>query len=81
MNKINFAFICSLIFLSVFLSSQAEAKNFSDPRVNVQIITDEADAVLQILDKKETGQEITEADWQRVFKSEGYTPLKNANRR
>jgi hypothetical protein len=39
-------------------------------------MTDEADAVLQILAKKENAQEITEADWQKVFTSEGYVRLK-----
>jgi hypothetical protein len=44
--------------------------------LDVQIITDEADAVLDILAKKNLGQEITESDWQKVFSSEGYTRLK-----
>jgi hypothetical protein len=36
------------------------------------MVTDEADAVLHILSKKER----TEADWQRLFSSEGYVRLK-----
>ncbi len=44
--------------------------------VNVRLVTDEADAVLAILAKKKTNQPITEADWQRVFQSEGYIRLK-----
>lgn len=40
------------------------------------IITDEADTVLNILAKKETSQEITDADWQNVFQSEAYVRLK-----
>lgn len=48
----------------------------SAQRVNVQIITDEADAVLQILAKKKSGHAITEADWQKVLTSEGYVRLK-----
>jgi Putative zinc dependent peptidase (DUF5700) len=44
--------------------------------VNVRLVTDEAEAVLAILEKKQTKQQITEADWQRVFKSEGYARLK-----
>lgn len=37
------------------------------------MVTDEADAVLHILGKK--GKEVTEADWQRLFTSEGYVRL------
>jgi hypothetical protein len=44
--------------------------------VNVTVITDEADAVLSILDKRKANQPITEADWQRLFSSEGYVRLK-----
>lgn len=44
--------------------------------MNVRIVTDEADAVLQILEKREAGQQVTEADWQKVFSSEGYVRLK-----
>jgi len=43
-------------------------------------MTDEADAVLQILAKKERGQEVTEADWQKVFQSEGYRRLQKRER-
>lgn len=44
--------------------------------VNVRLVTDEAEAVLAILAKRKTNQPITEADWQRVFSSEGYVRLK-----
>jgi hypothetical protein len=44
--------------------------------VNVQMVTDEAEAVLAILARKKANQPITEADWQRVFSSEGYVRLK-----
>ena len=39
-------------------------------------MTDEAEAVLRILHKKEVSAQITDADWQRVFSSEGYGRLK-----
>ncbi|MBS1796056.1 MAG: hypothetical protein JSS81_19550 [Acidobacteria bacterium] len=45
-------------------------------RVDLEIVTDEADAVLRILEKKENAQEITPADWEKIFSSEGYTRLK-----
>jgi hypothetical protein len=45
-------------------------------QVNVRLITDEAEAVLNILAKRRTNQPVDEADWQRVFQSEGYVRLK-----
>ena len=48
--------------------------------VNVRLVTDEADAVLAILAKRQANQPITEADWQRVFQSEGYVRLKQRER-
>ena len=45
-------------------------------RVNVNVVTDEADAVLAILARKKARQPITDADWQRLFASEGYVRLK-----
>jgi len=45
-------------------------------RVNVRLVTDEADAVLVILVKKKSNQQITDTDWQRLFASEGYVRLK-----
>jgi len=44
--------------------------------VDVQLVTDEAEAVLAVLAKRKADQAITEADWQRVFQSEGYVRLK-----
>lgn len=44
--------------------------------VNVPLVTDEAEAVLAILEKRKANQPVTDADWQRVFQSEGYTRLK-----
>jgi len=45
-------------------------------RANVRIVTDEADAVLAILDARAAGRAVAEADWQRLFASEGYVRLK-----
>jgi hypothetical protein len=42
----------------------------------VRLVNDEAEAVLSILAKHAAQQPITEADWQRVFASEGYVRLK-----
>ncbi|HEX6278397.1 MAG TPA: DUF5700 domain-containing putative Zn-dependent protease [Pyrinomonadaceae bacterium] len=45
-------------------------------RVSVAIVSDEAEAVLDILRKRADGVEITDADWLAVFESEGYRRLK-----
>ena len=52
------------------------AQNSLSSAVNVHLVTDEAEAVLAILAKKQAKQPIAEADWQRLFQSEGYTRLK-----
>src|ERR1700752_4358034 len=58
-------------FLLVLLAPGAASAS-----VNVRLVTDESEAVLAILTKKKAGEAITEADWQRVFQSEGYVRLK-----
>ena len=45
-------------------------------RVNVKIITDESDAVLAILAKRKANQSVADADWDRLFSTEGYVRLK-----
>ena len=57
-------------------SKQAPTLSSGPPRAGVQVVSDEADAALAILAKKRAGQPITEADWQRLFSSEGYLRLK-----
>ena len=54
-----------LLVLSLLLSQ----------RVQTHLITDEADAVLSILAKRAAHEAITDADWNRVFTSEGYVRL------
>jgi len=44
-------------------------------RVHTQFVSDEADAVLAILAKRAAQQAVTDADWKRVFSSEGYIRL------
>ncbi len=44
--------------------------------VEVQLVTDEADAVLDLLSAKRAGRAVAEEDWRRVFASEGYQRLK-----
>lgn len=58
------------------MSSTGYAQTASLSSVNVRLVTDEAEAVLAILAKRKTNAPITEADWQKVFLSEGYVRLK-----
>ena len=61
-----------ITYVMLFLTAQTAAR----AAVNVTLVTDEAEAVLAVLTKKKAGQTIVEADWQRVFQSEGYVRLK-----
>jgi hypothetical protein len=69
--KVRQIFVLIIIFTG---SLSAIAKPTS--RVNVRFLSDEAEAVLSVLQKRAAGIEITEEDWSRVFESEGYTRLK-----
>jgi len=68
----------SLFILLIILSTLgiAAAQGPTLSAVDVRLVTDEAEAVLSILAKKKANEPITEADWQRVFASEGYIRLK-----
>lgn len=48
----------------------------SSHRLDVRTVTDEADAALAIIAKKKSDQTVTDADWRRLFSSEGYIRLK-----
>jgi hypothetical protein len=58
------------------LSIKTHAQSKDNSPINVQIVTDEADAVIAILGKKSSGEAITDANWQKLFTSEGYVRLK-----
>ena len=67
--------------ISVFLAggvclAPASAVLSSSPAVQVNLISDEADAVLGIVAAGRAGKTISQAQWQRLFSSEGYTKLK-----
>lgn len=66
----------SSLVLLVFLAAFGVYQSAPSSSVNVKLQTDEADAALAILNKRKLNQPIAEADWQRVFQSEGYVRLK-----
>src|SRR3990172_11772713 len=59
--------------LSVITAGSVTAQS---PRLQVRLVTDEADAVLAILEARAARSPIPESDWQRLFQSEGYQRLK-----
>jgi hypothetical protein len=63
-------FIRVLVCLIVFMPLVA-----SGAELDIRLVTDEPEAVLAVLAKKKSNQEITEADWNRIFTSEGYVRL------
>jgi hypothetical protein len=47
------------------------------PAIEVRLVVDEPKAALAILDKRAVAKPIVEEDWQTLFKTEGYTRLKD----
>lgn len=70
-----FTLIVPLI-LQKFSVSPAAAQGLAAPALDVRIVTDEADAVLLILQKLRSGQPVADTDWEHLFSSEGYVRLK-----
>lgn len=68
--------ILILIFgVSPVVQGQNTAVSASS-RIELALNTDEAEAVLAILDKRNAGAAIADADWQRLFATEPYVRLK-----
>jgi len=69
--------LCITLFSIIFITGrECFGQNTDTLSVNVQIIPDEADAVLNILHKKTANISITDSDWQSLYSSEGYNRLK-----
>lgn len=69
--RIVFVFVIGLLFsLSLF----------GQERLSVQVMPQQARAVLRVLEKRRSKAEITEADWRAIFESEGYIRLKQRER-
>ena len=58
------------------LISQSKDRPSTSERVHLQFNTEEADAVLAIIEKHAARQAIAESDWQRLFATEPYIRLK-----
>lgn len=72
---LNRAFISGIVVFTLFVIT-CSARPAKASRVDVKVVTDEADAVLAILSKRKANQLTTDSDWQRLFASEGYIRLK-----
>jgi hypothetical protein len=73
MRKLSVLF---LIGAALFGAGIVSAQSSASARLDVRIVSDEAEAVLSILQKKNSGSEISDSDWNRLFSSEGYMRLK-----
>ncbi len=65
-----------LAWLILCAAVVASGQTVDSSALNVRLVTDEPEAVLAILAKIKSNQTVSDADWQRVFQSEGYTRLK-----
>jgi hypothetical protein len=76
-----FRFVCCSFFpvaaCCIFIwPGICSAQTSKSSAVNVRLVTDEAEAVLGILNGRKANQPIGESDWQKLFQSEGYVRLK-----
>ena len=74
-GRLHRAFLFGVLILTASVAV-VSARPTGTERLNVKVITDEADAVLAILALKKANKAITDSDWQRLFASEGYIRLK-----
>ncbi len=70
------ALVLGTVIPATALAADFPAQYSNALLVDVRVVSDEAEAALAILASKKSGQPITEADWQRLFSSEGYVRLK-----
>lgn len=66
----------AFFLLSATLSSLGAQSPTANSRIQLTLNTDEAEAVLVILDKRAAATPVADADWQRLFATEPYIRLK-----
>jgi hypothetical protein len=66
----------SLAILITAIHGQALQPDAASDRVQLKFNTEEAEAVLAILEKRESGTALTDSDWQHLFSTEPYIRLK-----
>ncbi len=70
----------SLAILITAIHGQALQPDAASDRVQLKFNTEEAEAVLAILEKRESGTALTDSDWQHLFSTEPYIRLKKRGR-
>lgn len=70
------ALLVLFLLLSIGFPVSDSAARQATAGLDIRLVADEAEAVLSILHKKEAGGLPTEADWDRLFSTEGYVRLK-----
>jgi hypothetical protein len=70
--------VVPFLIMGVLLSlhGQNTESGATPNRIQLKLNTDEAEAVLAILDKRAAGAAVTDADWQHLFATEPYVRLK-----
>ncbi|MGA7925008.1 MAG: hypothetical protein WCA20_03310 [Candidatus Sulfotelmatobacter sp.] len=67
-----------LVFSPAWIHGQTEPPDVTPASIQLKLNTDEADAVLAILDKRAAGNAVTDSDWRPLFSTEPYIRLKKA---
>jgi len=70
------ALLAIFFLLSIGFPVSDSAARQASAGLDIRLVADEAEAVLSILHKKETGGAPVAADWDRLFSTEGYVRLK-----
>lgn len=68
--------LANMLLMAALLAPAPAVKDQTPERIQLRLVTDEAEAVLAILDKRSAGLQVLDDDWLVVFKSEGYRRLK-----
>ncbi len=76
-SPIRLVFVCALVVCGAAGSAYGRApRRPARVALDVRVVTDEAEAVLSILARRRAGRPVSDADWARLFSTEGYVRLK-----
>jgi hypothetical protein len=67
--------LAAVVLMLTAAAAPSRSAAIAPGAVDVRMVTDEADAVLAILAKRRAHEPVAEADWRRLFTSEGYLRL------
>jgi hypothetical protein len=65
-----------LVFSPAWIHGQTEPPGATPGGIQLKLNTEEAEAVLAILDKRAAGNAVTDSDWRQLFSTEPYIRLK-----